>query len=96
MNNDPMPIQNIQEFYKIMNDNEDIIFRDSTLASIKDYLDTAYNGCSCRRKSNEDKAIELYKILNTRINLEVLSELKIKLNAKELIFFHDSKHLFNL
>ena len=89
-------IANIESFYSILNENEDIIFKDSTLATIKDYLDVAYKGCSCKRKPNEDKAIELYKILHTRIDQSVINDLKTRLNIKEFMFFHEANHLFNL
>jgi hypothetical protein len=94
MNNVAIP--HIQEFYRLLEENEDIIFRDPTLAVIKDYLDTAYKGCSCKRKANEDKAIELYKILHTKVNQEVIDELKAKLNVKQFLFFHETNHLFSL
>jgi len=89
-------VSNIQEFYKIMCAHEDIIFKDYNMAVIKDYLDAAYNGCACRKKQNEDKALELFKVLNQKIDINVLNELKNILNAKELLFFHDNQHLFTI
>jgi hypothetical protein len=96
MSDEKRIIPNIESFYSILDSNEDIIFKDTTLATIKDYLDAAYKGCSCKRKPNEDKAIELYKILHTRIDQSVIEELKIRLDIKELMFFHETNHLFNL
>lgn len=96
MNDEKRIIANIESFYSILDSNEDIIFKDSTLATIKDYLDAAYKGCACRKKTNEDKAIALYKIMHTRIDQSVINELKTKLNIKEFMFFHETNHLFNL
>ena len=96
MSDEKRIIANIESFYPILEQNEDIIFKDSSLATIKDYLDAAYKGCSCRKKTNEDKAIELYKILHTRIDQSVIDELKTRLNIKEFMFFHETNHLFNL
>lgn len=96
MNDKTILIPHMNHFYSVMNANEEIIFKDSTLAIIKDYLDAAYTGCACRKKQNEDKAFELYKILNQRVDINVINELKNVLGAKELLFFHDNKHLFTL
>jgi hypothetical protein len=96
MSDEKRIIANIESFYSILDQNEDVIFKDSTLATIKDYLDAAYKGCSCKRKTNEDKAIELYKVLHTRIDQSVINELKARLNIKEFMFFYETHHLFNL
>jgi len=96
MDNKTILIPHMNHFYSLMSSNEDIIFKDTTLATMKDYLDAAYHGCSCRKKQNEDKALEIYKILNQRVNMNVVNELKIVLGAKELLFFHDNKHLFTI
>lgn len=96
MSDEKRIIANIESFYAILDGNEDLIFKDSTLATIKDYLDAAYKGCSCKRKANEDKAIELYKILHTRVDQSVINEVKTRLNIKEFMFFHETNHLFNL
>lgn len=96
MSDEKRIIANIESFYAILDENEDLIFKDSTLATIKDYLDAAYKGCSCKRKANEDKAIELYKILHTRADQSVINEVKTRLNIKEFMFFHETNHLFNL
>lgn len=96
MSNKTILIPHMHHFYTLMNANEDIIFKDSTLAVIKDYLDAAYNGCSCRKKQNEDKAFELYQVLNQRVDMNIIEELKNVLGANQLLFFHDNKHLFTI
>jgi hypothetical protein len=96
MNDRTILIPHMQHFYTLMSSNEDIVFKDPTMAVIKDYLDAANTGCSCRKKQNEDKAFELYKILNEKVNMNVVNELKNILGAKELLFFQDNKHLFTL
>lgn len=84
----------MQHFYTVMNDHEDIIFQDPYLAIMKDYLDAAYQGCACRKSQNENKAFEIYKILNLKVNPDVILKLKSALNANKLLFFHDNKHLY--
>lgn len=89
-------IPNLRAFYDLMRQHEDIIFQDSTLAIISDYLNAAYNGCSCRKKQNEDKALEVYKMLHIKCNPAVINQLKTAIEAKQILFFHENKHLFTL
>jgi hypothetical protein len=89
-------IPSLRFFYDVLQNNEEIIFKDSTLAVIKDYLDAAYHGCSCKKKENEDKALHFYKILNEKVNREVILELKNVLQANKILFFHENNLLFDL
>ena len=82
--------------YDLMCAHEDIIFQDTYLATIKDYLDAAYTGCSCRKKANEDKAIEVYKVVNINVKKDVISSFKLALGANNLLFFLDDRHLFTI
>ena len=95
MNEKTVLIPHMNHFYDILSANQDI-YKDSAMAIIKDYLDAAYTGCSCRRRQNEDKAFEVYKILNQKVNINVINELKAVLGAKYLLFFQDNKHLFTI
>jgi len=82
--------------YDLMCAHENIIFQDTHLATIKDYLDAAYTGCSCRKKTNEDKAIEVYKVVNINVKKDVISSFKLALGANNLLFFLDDRHLFTV
>jgi hypothetical protein len=82
--------------YDLMCLHEDIIFQDTHFATIKDYLEAAYTGCSCRKKVNEDKAIELYKVVNIKVRKDIISNFKLALGANNLLFFLDNHHLFTV
>jgi len=89
-------IPSLRVFYDVLHNNEEIIFKDSNLAIIKDYLDAAYHGCSCKRKENEDKALFFYKTLNEKVNPEVIFELKNALQANKILFFYENNLLFDV
>lgn len=89
-------IRSMEDLYALMIHNQDIIYKDSQMCIIKDFLDIAYTGCPCKRKQNESQALDVLRGLHIHADKNIISELKNKLQAEKIIVTINNEHLFDL
>jgi len=95
MNNE-VTYNTLFDFYNAIKVHEQVVYSCPFLSKFKDYMDAAFQGCACKKQANINKALEVYKALNSSIDQRVLDSLKVALNTNKIYLFHDSTPLFVL
>ena len=86
----------LYDFYNAIKVHEQVVYSCPFLSKIKDYMDTAFQGCACKKQANINNALEVYKTLNSSVDQRVLDDLKAALNVSKIYLSNDSVPLFVL
>jgi hypothetical protein len=78
----------MHDLYEVLKNHEGLTYKDSSLATFKDFIDMGHQGCKCRMQAHFDEAERIYVALNQMVKMEVINEFKNIYGVESFSFYN--------